>query len=88
MDRLEHAMETYAGLIEEARSGGIDDATLSKRALRIGLIVRETDAWLLDLPSGRWFRYDGFAVTPLGGWDKTGDGAKTTEPAQAATEGA
>jgi uncharacterized protein DUF2510 len=64
--RLERAMSDYGELLQEAAAEDMDDATFSQHALRIGLIVRDRDAWILDLSSRRWFRYDGLRLSQLG----------------------
>ena len=67
MALLEARMVEYSKLIESA-GPDTDEADLARRALRVGLVVREMDACILDAPSGRWFRYDGVSLTPVGGW--------------------
>ncbi len=62
---LGRAMASYRTLLDELEAGRIDDATFRRRALRIGLIVREHDAWILDLSTERWWRYDGVALSSL-----------------------
>ena len=61
-------MTDYSRLIESS-GPETDDADFARRALKIGLVVRDTDAWILDAPSGRWFHYNGLRLSPLGGWD-------------------
>jgi hypothetical protein len=68
MKRLETAMADYSRLVGTA-GPETDDADFARRALKIGLIVRDTDAWILDVPSGRWFHYNGLRLSPLGGWN-------------------
>lgn len=62
---LHEALASYGRLLDELESGAIDAAAFSRRALRIGLIVRENDAWLLDLPTKRWWRYDGLSLATV-----------------------
>ncbi|GAA0524120.1 hypothetical protein GCM10011581_44980 [Saccharopolyspora subtropica] len=62
---LGKAMANYRALLDELEAGTIDDATFRQRALHIGLIVRDDDAWILDLSSERWWRYDGVALSSL-----------------------
>jgi uncharacterized protein DUF2510 len=71
-ERLERAMSEYGSLLQEAATEDMDDATFSRRALRIGLIVRDRDAWLLDLSSRRWFRYDGISLSQVGAGTASG----------------
>lgn len=72
---LARAMDAYRDLLDEADRNPMDDAAFRMRALRIGLIVRERDAWIMDLPSRRWFRYDGVSLAPLGEEDTPADPA-------------
>ncbi|MGW3467273.1 hypothetical protein ACWDKQ_02080 [Saccharopolyspora sp. NPDC000995] len=62
---LGKAMASYRSLLDELEDGSIDDATFRRRALGVGLIVREHDAWILDLSTERWWRYDGVALSSL-----------------------
>lgn len=62
---LGEAMASYRTLLEELEAGGIDDATFRRRALHVGLIVRDADAWILDLSTERWWRYDGVALSSV-----------------------
>jgi hypothetical protein len=66
LTQLNEAMAEYSRLLDEHQAGTIDEATFHHRAVRIGLIVRDQDAWILDLTTTRWWRYDGVElVTPL-----------------------
>ncbi|MEV0701547.1 hypothetical protein AB0I53_27055 [Saccharopolyspora sp. NPDC050389] len=62
---LGKAMANYRSLLDELEAGSIDDATFRRRALGVGLIVREHDAWILDLSTERWWRYDGVALSSI-----------------------
>lgn len=62
---LQAALADYGRLVDEFAAGTMDGVTFAKRALGIGLIVRERDAWILDLPTKRWWRYDGMALTTV-----------------------
>jgi hypothetical protein len=62
---LGKAMASYRTLLDQLEAGSIDDATFRQRALHVGLIVREQDAWILDLSTERWWRYDGVALSSL-----------------------
>ncbi|MGP4021023.1 hypothetical protein [Saccharopolyspora sp. 5N708] len=62
---LGKAMADYRALLDQLEAGSIDDATFRHRALNVGLIVREHDAWILDLSTERWWRYDGVALSSL-----------------------
>jgi hypothetical protein len=63
---LAEALVAYGNLIEEYKAGSMDDPTFFRRAFRIGLIVRDRDAWMLDLTTERWWRYDGLQLSTLG----------------------
>ncbi len=62
---LRDALSDYSALISELDAGTIDDAAFSRRALKVGLIVRPSDAWILDLAGERWWRYDGVSLTTV-----------------------
>ncbi|SEG92447.1 hypothetical protein SAMN02982929_05569 [Saccharopolyspora kobensis] len=62
---LGKAMADYRALLDELESGAIDESTFRHRALRVGLVLREQDAWILDLSTERWWRYDGVALSSL-----------------------
>lgn len=62
---LQSAMAAYGRLVDEYATGTVDPVTFGKRALEIGLIVRERDAWILDLPTKRWWRYDGMSLSTV-----------------------
>jgi hypothetical protein len=55
--RLEHALSTYRGLVEQLAEGRIDLETFRERSagLRLGVIVDGESAWLLDLEHDRWW---------------------------------
>lgn len=62
---LHGALDAYGRLVDEFAAGTVDAPTFAKRALSIGLILREHDAWILDLPTQRWWRYDGISLTTV-----------------------
>jgi hypothetical protein len=62
---LDTALARYAALVADLQAGRIDEATFQRGAFRAGLIVRDSEAWLLDLDSERWWRYDGLGLTTL-----------------------
>ena len=43
-------------------SAATDDDTFARKALSKGLVLRESDAWILDFRQGRWVRYDGVGL--------------------------
>lgn len=67
---LGEAMANYGKLLDQLEAGAIDAATFRRRALGIGLVVRDDEAWILDLASERWWRYDGISLSSL----RFGDG--------------
>jgi hypothetical protein len=60
---LDDAMAKYAVLVGDLKAGRIDDVEFRRAAFHAGLVVRDVDAWILDLSSRRWWRYDGVALT-------------------------
>lgn len=62
---LGKAMADYRAPLDELEKGTIDEPTFRHRALRVGLVLRERDAWILDLSTERWWRYDGVALSSL-----------------------
>ncbi|MEX2237876.1 MAG: zinc ribbon domain-containing protein [Dehalococcoidia bacterium] len=65
-DALQASLNEYSQLLEKFDANEIDEATFMKGAFAAGLVVREGEAWLLDLDQGRWWRYDGLTMqSPL-----------------------
>jgi hypothetical protein len=62
---LADALAQYATLVADLRDGRIDEETFRRSAFRAGLVVRDEEAWLLDLSTERWWRYDGIELTTL-----------------------
>jgi hypothetical protein len=62
---LEDALEQYARLLDDFQAGRLDEAEFRRQAVRVGLVVRDTDAWILEVPTERWWRYDGFQLTTI-----------------------
>ena len=60
---LSDALAQYATLVSELQEGRIDEEAFRSRAFRAGLVMRDEEAWILDLSSERWWRYDGLALT-------------------------
>lgn len=71
---LDTALARYAELARDLDAGRIDPTTFQRDAFGAGLIVRDSEAWLLDLESERWWRYDGLGLTTIdvGGPDDEG----------------
>ena len=62
---LNAALVAYQRLIDDHEAGRLDDDAFHRQALKTALIVRDTDAWLLDLASERWWRYDGVGLSSV-----------------------
>jgi hypothetical protein len=62
---LEAASRVYAKLVEDLAAGRMDPETFRRQAFKTGLVVRDDDAWILELPTGRWWRYDGIELTTI-----------------------
>ena len=75
---LDTALARYAELVGDLEAGRIDPTAFQRDAFRAGLIVRDSEAWLLDLESERWWRYDGLGLTTIAlgepGEEEDGDG--------------
>lgn len=67
-ETLERAVDACRHALADYRSGIIDAAELRRALFRWGLVQWPDAAWLLDLQTGTWWRYDGLAFdgTPLG----------------------
>ena len=63
---LESAAELCRRALADYRSGVIDEAELRCLLYRNGLVQWPDEAWLLDLGSGRWWRYDGVVLRDSG----------------------
>jgi hypothetical protein len=59
------ALARYATLVGELQAGRIDLEAFRRDAFRAGLVVRDSEAWVLDLASERWWRYDGLGLTTI-----------------------
>jgi hypothetical protein len=64
-EALDTALARYAELVSDLKAGRVDEATFQREAFGAGLIVRDSEAWLLDLESERWWRYDGLGLTTI-----------------------
>jgi hypothetical protein len=62
---LEAALEKYARLLDDFEAGRLDEAEFRREAVKIGTVVRDTDVWILEVPTQRWWRYDGFQLTTI-----------------------
>jgi hypothetical protein len=62
---LEAASREYGKLLEDFTAGRMEAATFQRQAFKVGLVVRDNDAWVLELPTGRWWRYDGMQLTTI-----------------------
>ena len=60
---LHDALDEYTRILDYVQSGRIDAAEGQRRAFRTGLIVKDDEAWILDVMSATWFRYDGLRLT-------------------------
>ena len=57
------AAECDRALVDD-QAGLLDERELRRELLRIGLVVTTDEAFLLDLETHRWWRYDGVEVRP------------------------
>ena len=66
-ETLECAVEACRHALADYRSGIIDATELRRALFRWGLVQWPDAAWLLDLQTGTWWRYDGVGIggTPL-----------------------
>jgi SH3-like domain-containing protein len=62
---IDAALARYADLVGELQAGRIDETAFQRDAYRAGLIVRDSEAWMLDLATERWWRYDGLSLTTI-----------------------
>lgn len=65
VDVLNQALEKYVQLANDLAANRVDPETFQREAFKTGLVVRDADAWILDLASKRWWRYDGVQLTTL-----------------------
>ncbi|HET6963195.1 MAG TPA: hypothetical protein VFH58_00380 [Acidimicrobiales bacterium] len=61
-EALESAAELCRRALADYRGGVIDEAELRCLLYRTGLVQWPDQAWLLDLKTGRWWRYDGVVL--------------------------
>ncbi|MFQ6197076.1 SH3 domain-containing protein [Streptomyces sp. NPDC000405] len=63
---LRTSVESYQRLLDDLAAKRIDADSFRRRAFDAGLLLRDGAALMFDLPSGRWYRYDGIEVRPMG----------------------
>jgi hypothetical protein len=59
---LSRCTDAYRRLFRDLEEGRASPDDFVRRAVRAGIVVRETDAWIADLAQGCWHRYDGFRL--------------------------
>jgi hypothetical protein len=62
---LKRALDDYSALLDDLNSQRIDSDTFRREAFKVGLVVRDSEAWLLEVPTQRWWRYDGVQLTTI-----------------------
>jgi hypothetical protein len=62
---LGEALAQVAVLVGDLKAGRINDGEFRREAFRSGLVIRDSEAWILDLSSERWWRYDGVGLTTI-----------------------
>ncbi len=62
---LERALHEYAQVLDDFTNQRIDADAFRRKTFEVGLVVRDTDAWILEVPTGRWWRYDGTRLTTI-----------------------
>ena len=61
-DQLQRALASYDQLLQDLGAERIDEDTFRRRAFQAGLVVRDDEAWILDLTHSKWHRYDGIEL--------------------------
>jgi hypothetical protein len=62
---LQRALSDYGKLLDDVSNERIDAETFRRKAFKVGLVVRDSEAWILELPTQRWWRYDGMQLTTI-----------------------
>jgi hypothetical protein len=62
---LQKALRDYAALLDDFNNQRIDLETFRRKAFETGHIVRDSEAWILEIPTARWWRYDGVQLTTI-----------------------
>ena len=57
--QLARALDLYSRALDDLDAGRIDRPSFQRQALRAGLVIRDDDAWILDVAGGAWYCYDG-----------------------------
>lgn len=71
---LQASVASYQRLLDDLAAKRIDADSFRRRAFDAGLVLRDGAALMFDLPSGRWYWYDGVQVRPMGpGADQGGE---------------
>jgi hypothetical protein len=65
LDDLRAALDAYRRLIDDFQAQRIDRETLSREALKAGMVTRDNQVWMLDMVNQQWHLYDGFQLRTL-----------------------
>jgi hypothetical protein len=63
-DALDAAVARCRQTMADYRAGIVDAAELRNLLFRAGFVRRSDQAWLLDLRTSRWWRYNGIGIGP------------------------
>jgi hypothetical protein len=83
VDAMARAVAACQQALVDYQTGLLDEEQLRHALFRRGMVLRDGEAWLLDVASGRWSRYDGIGTEMLRA-DPL-DGADTHRPFDAPT---
>ena len=62
---LEAALVACREALADYQAGLFADDEVRRILFRHGIVLRDGEAWLLDLQRNQWWRYDGLAVTAV-----------------------
>ncbi|GHC61960.1 hypothetical protein GCM10010507_43860 [Streptomyces cinnamoneus] len=66
LSQLKTSLGTYQQLLDDLQAQRIDFDSFRRQAFHAGLVMRDSGALLLDLPSGTWYWYDGIRLHTMG----------------------
>jgi hypothetical protein len=65
VDAMARAVEACRQALVDYQTGLLDEEQLRHALFRDGIVIGAGEAWLLDVASGRWSRYEGIDAEPL-----------------------
>jgi hypothetical protein len=65
LDAMTRAVTACHQALVDYQTGLLDEEQLRRALFSGGILLGDSEAWLLDVATGGWSRYDGIATEPL-----------------------